>query len=373
MSATESRPASAMTSAIGTVHLVYPHGPLTATPDAIGRNLGERLETRYRVVYHNWMDRDDIHPEPGDVLLGHPHPSGGTVFRRSSRNRGWKRILMMSPLNGQRSQIAFLDSVIRRCDLYLAITGPYWLKWLGTSSFSHWAPKLVRLDLAIERADFPVLRQRLSEPGKRRFVYIGHSGPTKNTPYLSQIAQRLPGTDFAWIGPGDLPISGVRALGRQDFRTSAARELVSGFDFLLIVSKYDSNPTTILEAMSWGLIPICTPQCGYDDTPTILNVPLHDAEQAARILLELETAPADLLTEIQQRNWDLLNTYYTWDRFAAQVVDAIESPLSPPLGREGPGRRARLIGSAWASPIGPIRRRANKALGRLRDATRSPA
>jgi glycogen synthase len=142
---------------------------------------------------------------------------------------------------------------------------------------------------------------------------------------------------------------------------------------MIMVSKYDSNPTTVLEAMSWGLIPICTPQCGYDDTPTILNVPLDKAEEAARILLELETAPSELLSEIQQRNWDLLNSHYTWDRFAAQVIDAIESPLSPPLGREGPVRRARLIGNAWASPMGPIRRGANKALSRLRNATRSPA
>jgi glycosyltransferase involved in cell wall biosynthesis len=373
VSPVDGRPEAAATAEVGTIHLVYPHGPLTATPDAIGRNLGERLETRYRVVYHNWMDRDDIHPEPGDVLLGHPHPSGRTVFSRSSRNPGWKRIVMLSPLNGDPYQVAFLDSVIRRCDLYVAITGPYWLRWLGSSTFSHWAPKTVGLDLAIARADFPVLRKRANDPGKRGFVYIGHTGPTKNTPYLSEIARHMPGVDFGWIGSGDRPIKGVRQLGRQDFRTQAARDLVSGFDFLLMVSKYDSNPTTVLEAMSWGLIPICTPQCGYDDTPTILNVPLNDAEEAARILLELETAPSDLLAEIQQRNWDLLNTYYTWDRFAARVIDAIESPLSPPLGREGPVRRARLIACEWTSPMGPIRRGAPETLRRLRDRLRSRA
>jgi glycosyltransferase involved in cell wall biosynthesis len=367
-----SRPGNIGESEVGTVHLVYPHGPMTATPDAIGRNLGQRLETRYRVVYYDWTDRDEIHPEPGDVLLGHPHPARDTVFRRSSRLRGWRRVLMLSPFNGDPGQVAFLDSIIKRCDLYLAITGPYWLKWLGSSTFSHWAPKVVRLDLAISRQDFPVLRDRFNEPGRRRFVYIGHTGSTKNTPYLSEIAKRLPALDFAWIGPGDRPIEGVRALGRQDFRTQASRDLVSGFDFLLMVSKYDSNPTTILEAMSWGLIPICTPQCGYDDTPTILNVPLNDAETAARLLLDLETVPSDDLLEIQRGNWDLLDTHYTWDRFAAQVIDAIESPLSPPLGREGPVRRTRLVGSEWASPMGPVRSRTAATIRRLRHKVRPP-
>lgn len=373
MSTGGSRPHNATGSEVGTVHLVYPHGPMTATPDAIGRNLGGRLQARYRVVYHDWTDRDQIHPEPGDVLLGHPHPSRGTVFRRSSRRRGWRRVLMLSPFNGDPGQVGFLDSIIRRCDLYLAITGPYWLKWLESSRFSHWAPKMVRLDLAIDRNDFPVLRERFNEPGSRRFVYIGHTGSTKNTPYLSEIAKRLPGLDFAWIGPGDRPIKGVRALGRQDFRTQASRDLVSGFDFLLMVSRYDSNPTTILEAMSWGLIPICTPQCGYDDTPTILNVPLDDAETAARLLLDLQTVPSNDLLEIQRRNWDLLGTHYTWDRFAAQVIEAIESPLSPPLGREGLIRRTRLVCSEWASPMGPVRSHTSAALRRLRRPARSPA
>lgn len=372
MSARHNQPRNAGGSEVGTVHLVYPHGPMTATPDAIGRNLGERLQARYRVVYHDWTDRDEIHPEPGDVLLGHPHPSRGTIFRRSSRRRGWRRVLMMSPFNGDPAQVAFVDSIIRRCDLYLAITGPYWLKWLGSSTFSHWAPKVVRLDLAIDRKDFPVLRERFNEPGSRRFVYIGHTGATKNTRYLSEIAKRLPGLDFAWMGPGNQPIRGLRVLGRQDFRTQASRDLVSGFDFLLMVSRYDSNPTTILEAMSWGLIPICTPQCGYDDTPTIPNVPLNEADEAARVLLDLETLPSDDLVGIQRRNWDLLDTYYTWDRFAAQVIEAIESPLSPPLGREGFVRRTRLACSEWASPMGPIRGRTSAAIGRLRQAMRSP-
>jgi glycosyltransferase involved in cell wall biosynthesis len=355
----------------GTVHLVYPHGSRIEAPDSIGRNLGERLQSKYRVVYHDWTDRDEIRPEPGDVLLGHPHPSRGTVFRRSSGRSGWRRILMLSPFNGDPSQVAFIDSIIRRCDLYLAITGPYWFKWLGSSIFSHWAPKMVRLDLAISRQDFPVLKERFNAPGSRRFVYIGHTGSTKNTPYLSEIAQRLPDLDFAWIGRGERPIKGLRALGPQDFRTQTARDLVAGFDFLLTVSRYDSNPATILEAMSWGLIPICTPQCGYDDTPTILNVPLDNVEDAARRLLDLESVLSADLAQIQRRNWDLLDTHYQWDRFAAQVIEAIESPLSPPLGREGLARRGRLVCSEWASPMGPIRTGMPAAIGRLRRAMKS--
>jgi glycosyltransferase involved in cell wall biosynthesis len=358
-------------STVGTVHLIYPHGPLIATPDAIGRNLGERLEARYKVVYHDWTDRDDIHPEPGDVLLGHPHPSRGTVFRRSSLHSGWQRVILLAPFSTDLAQVAFLDSVIRHCDLFLAITGPYWFDRLEGSACSHWKPKMVRLDLAIDRGDFPPIKSGFNEPGRRSFVYIGHTGWWKNTPYLTDLARRLPGIEFAWIGSGNRPIAAVQALGPQDFRTKASRDLVARFDFMLTVGSHDANPTTILEAMSWGLIPVCTPQSGYDNIPTVPNVPLGDVDKAAQMLLDLETLAADDLMEMQRRNWDLLKAHYTWDRFAGRVIEAIESPLSPHLGHESLGRRARILGGEWTSPTGPVRRRASKALQRLRHVMRS--
>lgn len=355
----------------GTVHLVYPHGPMIATPDAIGRNLGKRLEARYRVVYHDWTDRDGIHPEPGDVLLGHPHPSRDTVFRRSLLYPGWRKTILMAPFNTDLAQVAFLDSVLRHCDLFLAITGPYWFDVLDDSTLSHWKPKMIRLDLAVDRADFPPIKRGFNEPGRRGFVYIGHTGWWKNIPYLTELARRLPGIEFGWIGSGNRHIAAVRTLGPQDFRTEASRDLVARFDFLLTVGSHDSNPTTILEAMSWGLIPVCTPQSGYVNVPTIVNVPLGDAEKAAQLLLELETLPSEDLVELQRRNWDLLEAHYTWDRFAGQVMEAIESPLSPPLGHESLGRRVRILGGELASPTGPVRRRTSRAVRRLRRVAKS--
>ena len=107
------------------VHLVYPHGPRVSAPDSIGRHLGQRLAARYDVVLHDWDERGVIKPEPGDVLLGHPHPAPGTIFRRSARERGWSRVLMMAPYDHDPRQVAFENPVIRDCDLFLAITGLY--------------------------------------------------------------------------------------------------------------------------------------------------------------------------------------------------------------------------------------------------------
>ena len=337
------------------VHLVYPHADRTSQPDAIGRQLGQRLEARYAVVYHDWWERGVIRPEPGDVLLGHAHPAPGTIFRRSARERGWSRVLMMSPYNhGDLRQVAFVDPIIRDCDHYLAITGPYWFGSIIDSRCSHWRPKMIHLDMAIDRQHFPSLKNGFGPPGGRRFVYIGSTQYMKNTPYLTQIARRMPGVDFTWVGPGTTGIEGLKPLGFLDFDGPDGRAILGSFDFLVTVGKADANPTTILEAMAWGLLPVCTPQSGYAGIPTITNVPLDDPDGAAAVLTRLNTLPEQRLLAMQAENWRLLDQHYNWDRFADQVIAAIESPASPPMGPESLSRRLAFAFYGQLSPFGPL-------------------
>lgn len=337
-----------------TVHLVYPSGPGVACPDAIGRNLAARLRGRYAVAQYHWDALGVARPGPDDVLVGHPHPVPGTVFRRSSRLRGWRRVIALAPFVPIPTYVAYHEPVIRRCDLFLAITGGYWFRRTAQSPLAHWLPRLVHVDLAVDPRDFPRLRTASAPPGQRRFVYIGNTAPPKNVAYLSALAARLPGTEIAWIGTG-APIAGVRPLGFQDFRRDEARRLVGGYDFLLTVGRADANPTTILEAMAWGLLPVCTRESGYDDLPGIANVPLDDVEGAAAVLDHLQRAPAEELARMRALNDDALATRFTWDRFAAQVVDAIEGTGSPPLGHAGAGVRARLLLERVAGPLSPVR------------------
>jgi len=336
---------------VTTIHLVYPHGPRISCPDAIGRKLGQRLEQHYRVVYYDWNDFRVIKPASGDVLLGHPHPNPWTCFRRSLAQPGWRRVLAVAPYHhGDPRQVAFIDALIEHCDLYLAITGNYWFSSIETSVFAHWRPKMMHLDLAVDRADFPVLKRSFSAPGQRRFVYVGQSGWTKNTPYLSEIARAMPETQIGWIGRRNQPISGLQYLGFQDFATEVGRQLVASYDFMLTVGKADANPTTVLEAMAWGLIPVCPPQSGYTDYPGIVNVPVGNAREAATILRHLQMMPDTALKEMQETNWRALDTHFNWDRFARQVMEAIESDARPAL---GPVSLLRCLYLRWMALISP--------------------
>jgi glycosyltransferase involved in cell wall biosynthesis len=326
-----------------TVHLVYPHGPRVSTPDAIGRNVRERLQERFRVVPYDWDEMRVIKPGPDDVLLGHPHPIPGTIFRRSARQPGWKRVIALAPYNhGDPLQVAFLDRVIECCDLYLAITGNHWYSAVERSNFSHWSPKMVHVDLAVDRTDFPPIKFRFNESGQRKFLYVGSVGWPKNTDYLAEIARMMPQAEISWMGSGKTGISGVTPLGFQDFQVEQARQLVAEHDFMITVSNADSNPTTILEAAAWGLIPVCTPQSGYAGYPGIQNIPLNEPVAAVDILRRLQFTPERRLREWQATNWQMLDTHFNWDRFTTQVEEAIESRASPTLGHAPWGRRARI-------------------------------
>ncbi len=335
------------------IHLVYPHGLRVSTPDAIGRHLSEQLRARgYEVANHDWAARYRIVPKFGDILLGHPHPWPDTVFRRSFKELGWSKRLLLCPYaHGAWRQIDWMDPLVRRCDAFLAITGPFWAHSLQSSRFSHWASRFVHVDLAVCTADFPRIKVSFNAPHRRRFVYIGHVGWPKNTEYLSKLALSLPHGTVAHIGAGIIP--GCVELGTMDFREGAARERLVDFDFMLTVGESDANPTTILEAMSWGLVPVCTPESGYAGVRGIPNIPLNSSREALRQLHALQTVSTDTIEGWRNHNDEALRTHYTWQRFSNQVVGAIESPQSSgPQQATGLVRSLSLLTGTLTCPYG---------------------
>jgi hypothetical protein len=164
----------------------------------------------------------------------------------------------------------------------------------------------------------------------------------------------------------------VTSLGYQDFASESARRLVASHDFLLTVGRADANPATLLEGMAWGLVPVCTPTSGYEEYPSIVNIPLDDPQGALRVLERLQSVPEDALTDMQTANWKALDDHFNWERFASQVREAIDSGASPPVLREGTGRKARLRVAAVVSPYSMLRRGNLRLLAHRTGLTRRP-
>ncbi len=311
------------------IHLIYPHRDRITAPDIIGRKLLDQLGRDHAICAHDFDRTYRIDPAPGDVLIGHAHPVSHTVFRRSLRRPGWARRILLEPFNADWSQVGFIDDVIDQCDLFLAITGRYWFDY-ATGPTTRWKPKMVHVDLAVDQAQFPLLRTDVAERGQRRFLYIGNDHPGKNLSYLDAIAAAWQHGTIDWAGRGK-PLRHVKSLGFVDFSTSAGRELVSKYDFLITVGRADANPTTVLEAMSWGLVPICTPTSGYVDEAAIVNVPLDDVAGTCTILDRLQNADPARISMLRQAARQRLDTHFRWDRLVGQVRSAIASTSSPML------------------------------------------
>lgn len=338
------------------LHLVYPRGPRIATPWAIGRKLTEHLSSRFTVVQHD-LDADyHIDPQPGDILLGHSASAPWTVFRRSVVRPGWKRKLLLQPFAPGDSRHGFwLPGVVRHCDLFLAITGRHWMEALPRTHMAHLAPKIVHLDLAVDRSDFPRVKTRWNPPGRRRFLYIGNWPWYKNLGFLNDLAGRFPQCDFSWFGPvpkrsGRFPH--LRQLGVRDFSQVEARAEIATFDFMITLGSADANPTTILESMAWGLLPVCTPESGYSGYRGIPNIPLDDLDAGVAMIERLQSCAEADLDAMRYDNDAQLDGHFTWSRFCRQIDDAIDSTASPALLPEGVSNR---IARCWWAQRSPYR------------------
>lgn len=316
------------------IHLIYAHNPdFNSTPHAIGYELTTRLrQARYTVSNYDWDELITIKPENDAILIGHAHPLPLTIFRNSMKQAGWRRIILLEPYaHGNAGQVAFLENVIRYCDIFLAITGRYWFENITHSDFSHWKPRIQQIDLAVNRANFESIKSNFNLANKRRFIYIGNATAPKNIPYLNQIAESLPHMEFAWVGKGKSQYNALNQLGFMNFKEQKSLNTLHDYDFMITVGNSDANPTTILEAMAWGLIPVCTPQSGYEGYDSIINLPLNDIEGAKDVLEHLQTIDHQTLENWQKMNWALLDTHFNWDRFAQQVIEAIQTDEIYPL------------------------------------------
>ena len=335
--------------AMPVIHLIYPYGDRIHAPQSIGRNLFDHLSATHEVRQYQWDSNVRIRPEEGDILLGHPHPYPFTVFRRSFNDGKWAKRIVMCPFTTNLEQIGYLLPYLRKCDVYLSICGPYWETQMLQSEFASIAERFVRLDMAINTADFLPIDIPTRPPGQRKFVYIGNDSKFKNTRFLRQLADARPNW-FSWIGTNESYPEFDSCIPFLDFSIDSSRNTLSNFDFMVTTGSSDANPTTILESMSWGLIPVCSPQSGYANIDGIFNLDIYDLTKSLSIIDALQFADKSHIQTIRRDNHDLVTQFYSWSTFCDQVEKAIESK---PREINNPFSRAITVRAHFHALISP--------------------
>jgi glycosyltransferase involved in cell wall biosynthesis len=305
--------------------------PLGA-PLSITVSLVEHFQKSYKVLAYDWLESDVV-PRygPNDIILGHLAPGHDTVMQRFVEcERPAAAKILLEPFSHRiLADNAFILPALSRIDAFAAICGPYWMDTISQSPFAPYERLMHRMDMAINIREYPQLKRSFNPAGKRRFIYIGSSSkPAKGCYYLSLLAETLPDVEFGWIGSGArIPyvrhVSGNRALGAGFMRSICER-----YDFLIHMGVSDANPTTILEAMAWGLPVICTPQTGYYNVEGIFEARLDSVISNMALIERLQVMPEGELLEISRVNRQKVATRYTWDNFFCAIDEVIDHALN---------------------------------------------
>ncbi|MHC4619685.1 MAG: glycosyltransferase family protein [Planctomycetota bacterium] len=301
-----------------TIHLVYPYAAPPdrhhAAPWTIGRELGRGLRRLgYQVQQYDWECRDAIYPgSPEDVLIGHPHPEPGRTFRQSAAV-GFRhnRTIAMAPWNGTTEYTHRIDMCRKHVDHILAICGPYWARRLPWSNAT-------ALNMAIDSEVFPLVPRKIRPPGHRRVLFIGCTLPVKAPEIIADLARRYPHL-VGHAGYGSIP--GATEHGWQDWASPAGRDVLSGYDFIIAPSSNDANPTTVLEAMCWGLVPMWCEGSGWGDD--VCGI-MWGAGGAIRAMDTAQRTEPEVLKRWTTENRRLAEQHYTWARFTRTVAGALE-------------------------------------------------
>lgn len=310
-----------------TIHLVYPVDfSKISAPWTLGNNLYRYfISKNFKVKVYQWTSFEKIHPKKNDILIGHAHPNPLTCFRRSMKSKKWKSINLLQPYNEDPYQMSYINNFIRDCDNFFSITGNYWFDRIDKSIFKSWKNKMTQVNMGLDRNHYPKLKFHFNKIKKRKFLYIGNdyefNNYAKNLNYLDQIINSYSHNFFGIVG--NKKINKSKFYGWLDFKDKKSFKIIKDYDYYLIVSKNDANPTTILEAMSWGLIPVSTKECGFYKNKGIINLPLNNVKKSIKILKNLQIKPEKKLINYQKINYKKLNEDHNWDKICNKIYTKI--------------------------------------------------
>jgi hypothetical protein len=306
---------------MSTIHFVYPFDPNKKfAPFTIGNNLTKYFKNFYDVKNYNWTSTKIIYPKKNDILIGHPHFASHTIFNRSCKINGWKKKIILQPFNFSLDQCGHLLNIIDEVDLFLAISGKYWFDNLKKSIFRHWSYKIKRIDMAVNCSDFKFLKKKVNKKGKRKFLYIGVNSKAKNLNYLYKISLIHGKEKFSTIGA---KIKNINCYGWRSLLEKKTRKIIKKYDYLINTSSFDANPTTILEAMSLGIIPVVTNQSGYYKNKGIFNIKLDDLKNVNKLLNYLQNISQNQYKKIQLYNSKQVKNF-NFRRFCRTIFQTIE-------------------------------------------------
>lgn len=297
-------------------------------PLSITHNLARGLSGSHPVFIYDLLDRHPIEPADGDILLAHPCPDRRTLVWKALDDPRFSRRILIAPYNHSHSQVAWLRELLPKVDCYCAISGDPWFDRFAESPLSDFADRIFQVHMAIETADYPLVKRRFNPAGRRRFFYVGrtsqHRDDEKGIALLESMAEMIPGFEGGYICRGGEIRGWKKISSPRSLDPPFVARIAEEYDFFLNMSRADAQVTTVLEAMSWGFPVGCTRESGYRDEGLFL-LDLDDPVQNREVIMRMQSMAEEDLILLARRNRSLVETKYSWENFVRRVQNIIGS------------------------------------------------
>jgi glycosyltransferase involved in cell wall biosynthesis len=291
--------------------------PLRA-PLSITYQVARFFSARCRLRLYDLQERITIEPRKGDILLGHAWPDPESAVWRALEDNRFSRKYLISPYNHDPKQVQWMYRAIEQCDSFFAVCGQYWLDTFERSPFSGLREKVIRLNMGIDTADYPLVKTSFNPPGKRKFFYVGRTGQEKGIDLLERLATEMDGFQGGYICQGG-GIKGWEKISEPtDLTPEFMMKIAGEYDVFINMSRADAQATTVLEAMSWGFPVACTPETGYTEEK-LFFLDLENEHKNIETINRIQRMSDGELREISINNRKIVELAYSWERFLSTI------------------------------------------------------
>ncbi len=305
-------------------------------PHSLTFNLLKELKKRDSVRFYDMYENTVCNMKAGDVFLGMPiqaydgrswddpslHRVTLKTLEKYGKDERMNTFIIMPYTHDERYNQATSEIIKRYGQNLIILSGKIWTDTWDQSSVKDYAKNLLRVNMGINPDEYPVVKKSFNPKGKRKYLYIGHTGYYKNTAQLEAIAAAIPGFEGGHIGLGK--VKGWKQLSDfADLTPEFMSKIAEEYDIFVNTSTADASPATVLEHMCMGFAVACTPESSYDyDSITRLHV--TDTAFNVQALNELQYADESDLIERSKRNRAYAMKYHNWQEICKKIADFIE-------------------------------------------------
>ena len=166
-----------------------------------------------------------------------------------------------------------------------------------------------------------------------RFVFVGRNSPRKGLDILISafkiVRERYPDVILNIAGMSSEEYPGILTKGllfHGYCKADKLKKILSSSDIFIFPSRYDRAGHVIIEAMSYGLVPVVTETCGAPE-PVLagkcgITIPLEHTESLANAMISL-IKNSRLLKQFSHNATEEAYGNWTWNKVCEKIVSLI--------------------------------------------------